>query len=50
MKNDRRLGIRLLLSVIYLMIITILFVCGYKIYKELNDPIPYQEANSTDVR
>ena len=48
MKNDKRLGIRLLLSVIYLMIITILFVCGYKIYKEDNDPIKYQEATSTD--
>ena len=48
MKNDKRLGIRLLLSVIYLMIITILFVCGYKIYKEENDPIKYQEATSTD--
>ena len=47
-KNDRKLGIRLLLSVIYLMIITILFVCGFKIYKEYNDPHPYQETTSTD--
>ena len=30
------------------MVITILFVCGYKIYKEDNDPIKYQEATSTD--
>ena len=48
-KNDRRLGIRLMLSVIYLMIITVLFVCGYKIYKDNNDAKPYQEATSTDV-
>ena len=30
------------------MIITILFVCGFKIYKEYNDPHPYQETTSTD--
>ena len=48
MKKEKRLGIRLLLSVIYLMVITILFVCGYKIYKEDNNPIKYQEATSTD--
>ena len=47
-KNNRKLEIRLLLSVIYLMIITILFVCGFKIYKEYNDPHPYQETTSTD--
>lgn len=47
-KNDRRLGIKLLLSVIYLMIITILFVCGYKIYNDLNNPISYQDTTSTD--
>ena len=47
-RNNKKLGIKLLLSVIYLMVITILFVCGYKIYKESNDPKPYQEATSTD--
>ena len=47
-KNDRRLGIRLILSIVYLMIITILFVFGYKIYKESNNPKRYQEASSTD--
>ena len=47
-RNDRRLGIRLLLSVVYLMIITILFVFSYKIYKGSNTPKPYQETTSTD--
>jgi len=47
-KSTKRLGIKLLLSVIYLMIITILFVFGYKIYNEYNEPHPYQETESTD--
>jgi len=48
MKNNRRLGIRLLVAVIYLMIITILFVFGYKIYKENNTAQQFQEATSTE--
>lgn len=47
-RSNARIGIRLLLSVIYLMIITIIFVCGYRIYMEDNNCKPYQEATSTD--
>lgn len=48
MKNNRRLGIRLLVAVIYLMITTILFVFGYKSYKDNNTAKKFQEAKSTE--
>ena len=47
-KSERRLGIRLFLAVIYLMIITILFICGYKIYKDTNEVKPFQDVTTTD--
>ena len=46
MKNNRRLGI--LVAVIYLMITTILFVFGYKSYKDNNTAKKFQEAKSTE--
>lgn len=48
MKNNRRLGIRLLVAVIYLMITTILFVFGYKSYKDNNTAKKFQKAKSTE--
>ena len=48
MKDNRRLGIRLLVAVIYLMITTILFVFGYKSYKDNNTAKKFQEAKSTE--
>ena len=47
-KNNKRLELRLILSAIYLMIITILFVFSYKIFVDSNTPTPYQQSSSTD--
>ena len=52
MKNkkvkENRLAIKMILCSLYLIVITILLVCSYKIYKEKDDIKPFQKAESIE--
>lgn len=42
--NEKRLAIKMLMCLVYLIIITILFVCSYKIFEEKNNIISWSEV------
>lgn len=46
--DEKRLTIKLILCISYLMIITILLVCSYKLYKENQEIKPWEEVDSVD--
>lgn len=48
-KNNKEkfLTFKLLVAIIYLIIITILFVCSYNLFKERNNIVPWSEVTST---
>ena len=48
MKKEKRLIIKMSISLVYLVIITILFVCSYKIFKERKETLPFQESKSVE--
>lgn len=52
MKNkkvkEKRLVIKMLICLIYLIIITILFVCSYKLYEEKKNVLPWSNVESVE--
>ncbi len=46
--NKRRFTIKLVLSSIYLMVITILLVCSYRLYTDKNKIVPWENVESVD--
>lgn len=42
--NEKRLAIKMLMCLVYLIIITILFVCSYRIFEEKNNIISWSEV------
>lgn len=47
-EKENRLAIKMLLCSLYLIVITILLVCSYKLYKEKDDIKSFQEVQSTE--
>lgn len=47
-ENENRLAIKMLLCSLYLIVITILLVCSYKLYKEKDNIKSFQEVQSTE--
>lgn len=48
--NEKRLIIKMFICLVYLIIITILFVCSYQIFKEKNNVLPWQEVENVEDR
>lgn len=48
MKKEKRLVIKMSISIVYLVIITILFVCSYKIFKERKEIVQFQNSKSVE--
>ena len=46
--NNKRLTIKLLLSLVYIIIITVLFVCAYKLYEEKTSIKKWDEVESVE--
>ncbi|MBR2678353.1 MAG: hypothetical protein IKE63_02940 [Bacilli bacterium] len=46
--REKFLGLKLLVAIIYLIIITILFVCSYRLLQAKNNIKPFEEAESVD--
>ena len=47
-KKENRLMIKMFLCLIYLIIMTILFVCSYKLYQTEHQILPWSEVESTE--
>lgn len=47
-KNEKKLTIKLFLSIIYLIVITILFVCSYQLFQEKYNAKPWGEVESVE--
>lgn len=45
--NEKRLAIKMLICLIYLIVITILFVCSYKIFQKEQEIAPWDKVEST---
>lgn len=45
--KEKRLALKLLLCLVYLIVITILFTCSYKLFEQKNQIVPFQEVNDT---
>ena len=46
--DEKRLIIKFLACIVYLIVITILFVCSYKLYQEKDNITPWQEVESVE--
>ena len=46
--NEKRLAIKMLMCLVYLVIITILFVCSYKIFESKNNITPWSEVENVE--
>ncbi|MBQ6497882.1 MAG: hypothetical protein IJI58_04115 [Bacilli bacterium] len=46
--REKFIAFKLFVSIIYLIIITILFVCSYRLFQEKNKIIPWSEVESVD--
>ncbi len=46
--KEKRLAIKMLVCLVYLVIITILFVCSYKLFQEKNDIIAWSEVENIE--
>ena len=46
--DEKRLIIKFLACTVYLIVITILFVCSYKLYQEKDNITPWQEVESVE--
>ena len=47
-KEEKRITVKLLLCIICLIVITILFVCSYQIFKQKQQVIPWDQAKSVE--
>ena len=47
-KDERKFTIKLFLVLLYLILITILFVVSFSIYKNTNKTTPFREVTSTN--
>lgn len=46
--NEKRFAIKMVVSLVYLVIITILFVCSYRLFEDNRNIIPWSEVESVD--
>ena len=46
--DEKRLVIKFLICLVYLIVITILFVCAYKLYEEKKEIVPWDKVESVD--
>lgn len=46
--NERRLGIKMAVCLVYLIVITILLVCSYKLFQHKDEIIPWDKVKSVD--
>ena len=46
--KEQFITFKLFFSIVFLVIITILFVCAYKLYKDHNTLVPWSEVESVD--
>ena len=46
--NEKRLIIKMFVCLVYLAIITILFVCSYRLFQEKKEVIPWSEVENVD--
>lgn len=46
--KEKKIAIKMVLSLVYLAIITILFICAYKIFEEKRNVIPWSEVETVE--
>lgn len=46
--NEKRLAIKMFLCVVYLVIITVLFICSYRLFEEKRNIIPWSEVENVE--
>ena len=46
--KEKRLAIKMFLSLIYLIVITILFVCSYRLFQEKNTIVPWSDVENVE--
>ncbi len=46
--NEKRLAVKMLVSLVYLIVITILFVCSYQIFQKEQEIYPWSEVKNTN--
>lgn len=46
--KEKRLAIKMFVSLVYLVIITILFVCSYRLFQEKKDIVPWSEVENVE--
>lgn len=46
--NEKRLAIKLIMCLVYLIIITVLFVCSYQLYEEKKNIVPWAEVENVE--
>lgn len=46
--KEKRLAIKMLVCLVYLVIITILFVCSYRLFQEKKDIVPWSEVENVE--
>lgn len=46
--NESRLAIKMFMCLIYLIVITILFVCSYRLFEEKNNIVPWQDVENIE--
>lgn len=46
--NEKRLGIKILICAVYLVVMTLLFVCSYKLYQEKQKIKPWDKVETVD--
>lgn len=46
--NEKRIAIKMVVSLVYLIIITILFICAYKLFEEKRNIIPWSEVETVE--
>ena len=46
--NEKRLAIKMIMCLVYLVIITILFVCSYKLFEEKSNILPWSDVRNVE--
>ena len=46
--NEKRLAIKLIMCLVYVIIITVLFVCSYQLYEEKKNIVPWAEVENVE--
>lgn len=46
--NEKRLAIKMIMCIVYLIVITILFVCSYRLYEEKNNIVSWSDVENVE--